>query len=422
MVAGPARPQVHIHLDHGRSPERWRQRYIRGEVWETSPYGYEYAQSFYDTSFSHDHTESSLTRFLRRGAYWALGFDLVHALRNARALAQADVVWTHTEHEHLAVVAALRLTRARRRPRIVAQSVWLWDHWDAQPAWRRRLVRSLLGDVAVHTTFSPLGTDRAREVLGPRARVHTVPYGTHAVAGLGDRVPRQDGTVRVVAPGNDRDRDWAVLLEAARRDPSLEVRVLTKRRLPAIAYQLPNVSVQRATRTSQLLEHYTWADVVAVPLQPNLHVSGSTVSIEGLNLGLPVVVTREGGLDSYFDDEDVHFTRPGDPASWVQALHEAAERDARDPGLRARRQQVPVERGLTARDYIHRHVLLTELALGRPVDEGRISALVPVAEPVLVPRTVPDFDPHEAMAEGAPLATGLPGDDGDDVLRGRARA
>ena len=122
---GDERPRVYVHLDHGRSLERWAARHARGEVWESSPYSYADAADQVALQFSVDRRDGRVGRFLRKGSTRILGFDLFHALGNRAGLRRADVVWTHTEREHLAVLTVVRtlqrgVTAARRRPNDLA--------------------------------------------------------------------------------------------------------------------------------------------------------------------------------------------------------------------------------------------------------------------------------------------------------------
>src|SRR4051812_30187930 len=66
-------------------------------------YGYGHAQAHMDIVYSSDHAEGRWQGVVRQALKQALGFDLVHAWRNRDAFNRADIVWTHTEKEHLAI-------------------------------------------------------------------------------------------------------------------------------------------------------------------------------------------------------------------------------------------------------------------------------------------------------------------------------
>ncbi len=56
---------------------------------------------------------------------------------------------------------------------------------------------------------------------------------------------------------------------------------------------------------------FDWADLVVVPLKPNLHASGITVIEEAVILGLPVICSHAGGLEAYFSAEEVFYVEGG---------------------------------------------------------------------------------------------------------------
>lgn len=365
------KPSVHVHLDYGRSLETWRKKFLDGRVWEPYPYGYQHARACYEMTYSTDRKERPFRRLVRLGVYWCLGFDLVHAWRNRSAISQAEVVWTHTEHEHLAVAFVLKILR-NNSTKLLAQSVWLWDEWKNYPQIKKWLYRWLLRRAGIHTTHSKVNLEVAQKEL-PQAEVHLVPYGTEPITVAEQGRQQHEGGIRVIAPGNDRDRDWRTLVESVRGEPDIELRIVSGRVQAEIGAGMDNVEIIRPTNVAELQRHYQWANVVAVPTRANLHASGTTVTLEALNTGLPAVVSRTGGIDDYFQDV-VTYAQEGDPRSLRAALREACS--APHPGSFGR---VVVERrGLTARDYCARHIVLTEILLGHAVDSSRVSSFAPL--------------------------------------------
>lgn len=76
-----------------------------------------------------------------------------------------------------------------------------------------------------------------------------------------------------------------------------------------------------------MAESYDWADLAVVPLKPNLHASGLTVSFEAMLHGLPVVCTDTGGITGYFSEEDIRYVPPQDPVALRNAVQELTEGD-----------------------------------------------------------------------------------------------
>jgi glycosyltransferase involved in cell wall biosynthesis len=371
------RPSVYVHLAHGHSPNTWAKAYEEGLVFEKQPYGYHWAQPWVRLSYSTDAPESKMGSGFRRGLRFLLGFDLVHAFRNRKRVEEAQVIWTHTEGDYLADAFLMKLGLIRRIP-LVGQSIWLWDKWSNWNALRQRLHRWLLAEVTVATTHSALNAELGSEVLG--RTVVPVPFGIEPSFEVPISQPRDDGRLRVVAPGNDRHRDWETLQRVARDNPDIEVVVLSARRRARrlVSAEVPNFVVRRAVGINDLIAAYTAADVVAVPLLRNTHVSGITVAMEGINAGRPVVVTRTGGIESYLGDT-AEYVEPEDAPGMAAAIRAAAALGADADLQRARRRHL-AEAGLLIKDFGRRHVLLTRLALGvsTPEEERAISRFAPV--------------------------------------------
>ena len=172
--------RVFVHLAHGFGAQRWEQRVRSGEVVglnEHLPYGYFWArEDGCAVIYSEDKDETPPKRLLRMGVRWILGFDFIHAWRNRHGIFNADVVWTHTESQHLAILLLLLTDPKRQRPKVIAQSVWLFDRWPRFSPLRRLFYTWLLSRADVLTVHSPDNLQRARELF-PRNRSELVLFG-----------------------------------------------------------------------------------------------------------------------------------------------------------------------------------------------------------------------------------------------------
>jgi glycosyltransferase involved in cell wall biosynthesis len=349
--------KVFVHLGPGFGADEWRKRYERGlipGVNEPLPYGYHRASgNGFSMDYSRDTDARSLTGLLQRALCRVVGFDLVHAWRNRRGLVGADVVWTHTEREHLAALLLFRLLPVRRKPRIIAQCIWMFDNWPRFSWVRRRLYTWLLSQADVVTTLSPDNLDSARRVL-PESRTELVMFGIKA-----DSLKTADGLtchrpLRIAALGSDMHRDWNTLLQAFGGRDEFELRVaarISSRHSKGIS----NVNIEAAQTAEEIEQLYEWADIVVVPLKPNLHGSGLSVILEATVLGRPVISTDTGGLRAYFSDEQVCYIRIGDAAAMRQAAQDLARDNSRRLALVRAAQRRLVEGGLTSEMYAKRH-------------------------------------------------------------------
>lgn len=352
--------RVFIQLARNQDAAKWRERYLRGEVPDAVPYGYHHAErAGLSLAYSVDSPEGRIAELVRKGMARILGFDIVHVWRHRDQIRRSDIVWTHTEREHLAVALMLQTMNARERPKLLAQSVWLIDRWEQFNPAKRFLYRLLVGTADVLTFHSDINAAKARS-LRLNSDIRVVPFGISV-----DSFPpqpiqgkRQDPKIlRVVALGNDVHRDWSTLLNAVSGHTEFELSILTAA-LPAGA-PAANVRIDVAGSNTEILAAYRWADVVAVPLRPNMHASGVTVALEAIQMGKPVVVTRTGGLDSYFSDADVTFVPEGDVAAWRETLADIATHYDLYLQKAAHAQRTVVEKQLTTEGFAARHVQIT---------------------------------------------------------------
>ncbi|TKC85867.1 glycosyltransferase [Trinickia terrae] len=351
--------KVHVHLFYGADPSVYRKGDNFGCL-----YGYHHAESGeFALSYSRDAKESRPVSLVRRALKLMLGFDLIHTLRNRDEILRSDVIWTHTEAEHLAVALVLLLSGARgKKPLLLAQSVWLFDKWRGYGALRRWCYRKLLARADVLTTLSSENAELCRRYL--RRNALHVYYGLNMTDfPLAEPHEWQPGTpLRIAAIGNDRDRDWTTLVKAFGNDSRYTVRLATRRKIPK-ALHAPNVQIAPASGLAKQRELYDWADLVVVPLRPNYHASGITVVLEAAALGKPVIASDVGGLRDYFTAQQVTYVPPHD----VAALRRAADDLAAHPEATLCRAwaagaQLTV-RQLTTEHFAHQHVQITRAML-----------------------------------------------------------
>ncbi|WP_185275920.1 glycosyltransferase [Leifsonia shinshuensis] len=378
------RPRVTVHLDQGQSLDAWTARFDDGRAWERTPYSYGEASAAVRLRFSADARETRWGRLARKAFARVLGFDLIHAWRNRDGILDCDVVWTHTEREHLAVALLLKIARLRRRPHplLLAQSVWLYDRGTLRNPVRRALVRWLLAEAAVQTTLSTVNAEAARQLM-PGRRVLRIPFGVNddrATPAAAPDSSRDSPRPLVIAPGNDWERDWTALARAAALVPELDVRIVAAPARVRIDGARPaNLEVAPTPGVSELAELYDRCVAVAVPVVANNHASGATVVVEAAQRGIPIVTARAGGIEEYAEAAGALFYRAGDADELASRLRELASQ---------RRHRLPptaATRGLTGSDYAARHVLLTDWLLGSGEHDRRVEEFVPVTDVLATP-------------------------------------
>jgi glycosyltransferase involved in cell wall biosynthesis len=370
--------RVFVHLAHGFGASQWEAKWNRGEIIGINdhlPYGYFWARE--DgclVEHSEDKEERLVGKLMRLGARLLLGFDFVHAWRNRRGIGRAEVVWTHTESQYLAVLLLFQARRRSRRPKLIAQSVWFFDRWNRWSLPRRWFYAWLMQQADVLTVHSPENLQSARELF-PMCRSEIVPFGIRTEP-IRPRRPRKlHEPIRVLSLGNDRHRDWATLVNAVRGWEQCELRLVSRRIPRALVRDAGNVEVVCPKTNDELMALYEWADIVALAIKPNLHASGITVVEEATVCGVPVICTDTGGLKAYFSDDEVKYVPPCQPEALRRQIASLAE-DV-DAGVsrvtRARKRMVAA--GLSSRDFARRHAKLSRELLGAPDPGGPVPSV-----------------------------------------------
>lgn len=353
---------VFVHLAHGFGASSWNERFKRGQIpGINEPFAYGYyraAEHGCRVKYSEDKAERKIERLFRLGMRYFLQFDLLHAWRNRKEICKADVIWTHTESQNLAVLSLLWLMRPKRRPKLIAQVVWLLDRWRSSSAINRWVNARLLSKVDVLTTLSPDNLKAARELF-PNIRSELVLF---AIRSDEMSPPRQGSfhePVRIVSLGNDEHRDWETLVSAIKNVDNYELRIASAKVDGKLIEDAQNITTEDVKTNSRLMELYEWADVVVLALKPNMHASGLTTIQEAVLRGLPVICADVGGLREYFSDEEVRYVQPRDPEAIRAAVAELARNPKVAHALAERAQALMGPGGLSSDAYVKRHVELS---------------------------------------------------------------
>lgn len=355
--------QVFVHLARGFGAEYWNRRWKEGKILginEPFPYGYHRAQAMgCAVTYSQDVPENAAAKLFRLGIRAILGFDLIHAWRNFAGIRGADVVWTHTESQYLAILLLLRLSRAPRGPRLIAQSVWLFDRWPKFPKMRQRLISGLVRHADILTVHSPENLDMARRLF-PGVRSELVLFGIATETKVLPSERSSGKALNIVSLGNDEHRDWNLLLGAVSGRRDWKLRIASQTINASSVGNAENVEIVGPKTNGDLLALYGWADLLVLALKPNLHASGITVIQEAVLQGVPVICSDTGGLKAYFDETQVRFVSPRD----VTKLRDAIDELAGDPEARlslARNAQASMgPNGLSSESFVRRHVEISK--------------------------------------------------------------
>lgn len=351
--------QVFVHLAYGFGAQSWERHWKEGKILginEPLPYGYYRAGTMgCSVTHSRDRPEAAPTRFFRLGIRAILGFDLIHAWRNLEGIRNADVVWTHTESQFLAILLLLQRTPRARRPKLIAQSVWLFDRWHKFSALKQRLFSALMKQADILTVLSPENLAVAKRVF-PDVRSELVLYGIVADAKIAPTLRPVKKSLNIVSLGNDEHRDWSLLIDAVSGQGDWALKIASQNVKPSSIGNATNLEIVSLKTNDELFALYRWADVLVLALKPNLHASGITVIQEAALQGVPVICSDTGGLRAYFSDTDIRFVPPQDETALRNAIRDLAN----DPDIRlalAQKAQARMgPRDLSSESFVRRHV------------------------------------------------------------------
>jgi len=362
-----SRVQVFVHLAYGFGAASWNHRWKQGKILginEPFPYGYYRAETMgCSVTYSQDQQESGLKKFCRLATRAILGFDLIHAWRNFGEMWRADVIWTHTESQYLSILLLLQFARrGRHRPKLIAQSVWLFDRWPHFSSLRKRFFSWLIGKADILTVHSPENLVIAKRMF-PNVPSELVLFGIAADHKVPPRAHLSTTSLNIVSLGNDEHRDWDLLIKAVGARPEWKLKIASQKVTPSSIGPATNIEIAKLQTNDELFALYQWADVVVLAVKPNLHASGITVIQEAALQGVPVICSETGGLRAYFGADEIRFVPPLDPAALLNAIDDLAD----DPGLRldlARNAQARMgPRDLSSEAFARRHVEISRCLL-----------------------------------------------------------
>jgi glycosyltransferase involved in cell wall biosynthesis len=356
--------KVFVFLGEGFGAARWQSAWNAGTIpgiCDRLPYGYFHAANeLWSVTYSEDHKDSPALGLLRKGIRKLLGFDMIHAWFNREQLSRSDVIWTHTEREYLAVLCLWRLLRPKTRPKLIAQSVWLFDRWRGFSVMRRQLYRRLMRDADILTVLSPDNLSEAQRLF-PGKRCELVRFGIDCADLRPPGRGRLHRPLRILSLGTDMHRDWDTFLEAIREWQGVEVRIASKTIKKGQSWPSNALIVQPETAQT-VRDLYHWADFVVVTLKHNLHASGITVIAEAVSFGLPVICTDTGGLRAYFNEREIAYVAPDNAQAVRNKIEElAVDHDQRFELTVRAQQKMRLE--LTSHAYAVRHRALSESLL-----------------------------------------------------------
>ncbi|MEP6892963.1 MAG: glycosyltransferase family 4 protein [Gaiellaceae bacterium] len=266
--------------------------------------------------------DNVLNRLVRRGGGY--GGDFYSVLPSLRRLNAADVVLSTVDTVGLPLVL-LRRAGLVRRP-LVYVSIGLPERLGKlRGAGAARGYAAALRRVTSIVAYSEHEAALLREVVGedPAAPPVTfVPFGVDV-----DRfqpLPGAEQDFDVVSIGADPHRDFPLLVRIAARHPELRFRIVGGAVGVRDLGPLPaNVQVEVDIPLPEMRDHLARSRVVALPVRANSYSGATTVLLQAMAMGKPVVVSRTPAIATGYglaDGENCLLVEPGDEIAFERAL------------------------------------------------------------------------------------------------------
>jgi glycosyltransferase involved in cell wall biosynthesis len=279
------------------------------------------------------------------------GGDFASILGSLRVANAADVILSTVDTVGIPLILLQRPGLVR--PPIVYTAIGLPERLvQLRGPAAVRLYRGALRRTRAVVSYAESEAAWLRDWLGAGGpQVHFVPFGVDTAAFAPE--PAREPEVDVVSVGADPRRDFPLLAEIAARRPELSFRIVAGRdNAGALDPTPPNVAVESDIPLEAVRDRLAGARVVALPVRENSYSGATTVLLQAMALGKPVVVSRTDAIATGYGLEDgvnCRLVPPGDAEAFEHALvGTLAGADADRLGASARE---TVERSLSWERY-----------------------------------------------------------------------
>jgi glycosyltransferase involved in cell wall biosynthesis len=295
-------------------------------------------------------TDAAVNRMLYGiGGY---GGDFASILASLRLANSADVVLSTVDTVGIPLVLIGRAGLIRRP--VVYTSIGLPERLVLLRGRRvLRFYRTALRAAATILAYSEHEADWLRDWLGPGGPpVVFLPFAVDVQAFRPD--PTHTPTTDVVSVGADPRRDFELLAEVASRHPELSFRIVASAERARTLASLPtNIELEIDLSLDDARARLEDARVVALPVRENSYSGATTVLLQAMALGKPVVVSRTAAIASGYELEDgvnCRLVEPGDAAALERAILETLTGADAAAALGTRARQI-VERSFSWERY-----------------------------------------------------------------------
>ncbi|MBM2821659.1 MAG: hypothetical protein HW413_405 [Thermoleophilia bacterium] len=279
--------------------------------------------------------------------------DFATVLACRRRLNDADVVFSTVDT--VGIPLALLARRGGIRTPIVYAAIGLPERLtQLRTARARRVFLDAYRRLHTIVAYGRGEVDALREWLGEGGpQVSFVPFGVDPIYFS----PRPDATADtdIVSIGADPRRDHGLFLALARAHPEWSFRlVLTSDAIRSLGVVPGNVTTEVDIAFDTVRDRLANARAVVLPVQENSYSGGTTVLLQAMAMGKPVVVSRTAAIATGYHLEDgvnCRLVAPGNLEELEAEVSELLADDSQAASLGARARET-VERNLTWSRYV----------------------------------------------------------------------
>jgi glycosyltransferase involved in cell wall biosynthesis len=258
-------------------------------------------------------TEVVLNRWVYRGG--GFGGEFATVISSRPRMNAADVVFA-TVDSVATPAALLKSVGFVRRP-LVYGSVGLLERLARLRGERTiRFFAAAIARAAAIVAYSEREAELLRDWFSAHGRLPRVVFCPFGVDTEFFR-PVSDGRgdVDVVSIGADPHRDFPLLLSVSERHPDLEVLIVASRHSAPPPPYPRNVKVELDIPFEGVRSRLASAKVVALPVEANTYSGATTVLLQAMAMGKPVVASRTEAIATGYglvDGENCRLVEPGD--------------------------------------------------------------------------------------------------------------
>ena len=255
----------------------------------------------------------------RSGGY---GGDFAGVLASRRRANEADVVYSAVDTVGLPLILLKR--RGLIRPPLVYVAIGLPERLVKLGGPKtRRIYADALRRPHTIVVYSEFEAEALREWVGPAGPpVVFVPFGVDTDYFRPRSEPGPE--IAVVAIGADPNRDFELLVDVATRHPGSSFRIVANEPHTRALRSIPsNVMLETDIPFADMRDRLAAAQVVALPVKENSYSGATTVLLQALAMGKPVVVSRTQAIVRGYglaDGENCRLVPPGDTEAFETAL------------------------------------------------------------------------------------------------------